>query len=1024
MATEIKQAMIWTVLPFGQTKITSTTDGLPPGRYLDFSVIVSPRLESTTSANLQLQQFPDWIAGGGGRSWPETVAALQPTLTLDILGLTHPAHAHASLVDKPLVGQLFGSLPPNKDVWNGLFAATTTVKPYVFKGMEKRVIRSSGAGALSDIVTSLYGHFGMTSPTAFPAYGDLMADTAFGSLGFNDSTERDAALAASPNGHTPSGLARKTRLTNALNSALRVDRYVARDFSNVPGIGAKPTVGTLRALEFLQAQQFLQRPNVDVGRAQALAERNPKWDFHQIVAGAASLPSLMRALGLVLDLRAGPFAPSVFADWEAKQANNQTVAVELGFDAAKLLWPAASTAPHANNNKKTMTVRPPTAALVNNSGLFEPKPLLPADTDLAGRMLKVGEQSLFKLIRIDHDNAAVKAMQLGDNLTRSRAGGKKLTLTTPDRFALPALRTGGFAIARTGRAEQMAAVLKRQTDVLQAKFFDHPTGAKPALHAEDITRGYRFDVFNKAQTDVWLSLMWRQGTLKIPGAPLLTVLEEDTIVPAPATAGLDTGASDLYLQETLAKWDGWSLAVPRLGTSFYDTRNPEPDTPSGSTGFNVTTDWHVPGTVGGSTTNQPLTNFGKLPPLRFGQRYTMRARAVDLAGNSLPVTNAPTSGLAVTQSERHLRYEPAPAPRMLLVAAPQPGASEEVMIVRSESGTDQANGGIDTGSAERIVVPASTSIFMAEQHGAFDVPDANVSGKQEMDASLARYQDLASRDATTLQDLGQLLDPGVVHSQTNPYIFPTPLPITYLPDFIGRTALVRGLPPNSGAKATTAQIAFDSEGTGWPTLNAGRILLRKGTNDWGVVGVPDPASGKYSAVELVLDLDVGDEIVCLLNAEIGLGALDNMALWEQIQIKTIAAGWSQKQIDTLQGKILAGEHWMFTPWREVTFVHAVRTPLLDPMLYLAPNKSVIGETNAEFKGGRERAVAGTVPFSRKSTARIDVRRTWTMPIDTGTNVLTPDPVTPRDRRTPFADGFGLDIARVGEGTARTRPGRQ
>jgi hypothetical protein len=1019
MATEIMQSMVWTVLPFGQTTITTTTDGFQPGQYLDFSVIVSPRLESTKTDDLQLQQFPDWIAGGpGGRSWPDTIAALQSSLTLDILGLTTPAKAHARLVHKPVAGLLFGSQQPNADVWNGLFSATTKVTPYLFKGMEKRHIRSSGAGALSDIITSLYGHFGMQSPTAFPTYADLVAPTAFGPMGFNDSTRDDVEIAARnpKGGHTPAGLARKNRLTNALEGALKKDRYVTPGFSNVPGIGPNPPLSTLHSLAFLQEQQFLQRPHANAGEAQALAEKNPKWDFHQIVAGAAGLPSLMRALGLVLDLRAGPFAPSVFTDWEAKQANHKTVAVEFAFDGAKLNWPKASTLPHANNNDKTMTVRPPTAALVSKGGSFEPQPLDAAHTDLAGRMLKVGDQALFRLIRLDHDNAAVKAMQLADNLTRSRAGGAKLTLSTPDRFALPALRTGGFAIARTGRAEQMASVLKRQTDVLQSRFFDHPTAKKPALHAEDITRGYRFDVFDKAQTDVWLSLMWRQGTIVIPGAPTLDVLEEDTIVPAPTTAGLDTGASDLYLQETLTKWDGWSLAVPRIGTSFYDTHNPAPNTPSGSEGFNVTTDWHVPGTVGSTTVNLPLTNFGKLPPLRFGQRYTMRARAVDLAGNSLPVNGAPGSGIAVTQSERHLRYEPSPAPRVLLIGAPQPGASEEVIVVRSESGADQTNGGIDTGTAERMIVPASLSIFMAEQHGAFDIPDTDAPGKKEMDSSLARYQDLAARDATSLEDLGQLVDPTFVHSHTNPYLFPSVMPITYLPEFIGRTALVRGLPPNSGAKRTTAQITFDPEGTAWPQLNAGRLTLRKGANDWGVVGVPDPVSGNFSAADLVLDLDVGNEIVCLLNSEISAGVLDIMALWEQIQIKALAAGWTQKQINALEAKILAGEHWMFTPWREIKFVHAVRTPLMDPILYLEPQKSAIGETKAEFNGLKN-ALFGTVAMSRKSTARIDVGGTWTMPIDTGTNVLAPSGATFSGIvDTTFNEtAFSLDIARVGLG---------
>ena len=94
---------------------------------------------------------------------------------------------------------------------------------------------------------------------------------------------------------------------------------------------------------------------------------------------------------------------------------------------------------------------------------------------------------------------------------------------------------------------------------------------------------------------------------------------------------------------------------------------------------------------------------------------------------------------------------------------------------------------------------------------------------------------------------------------------------------------------------------------------------------------------------------------------------------------------------------------MFTPWRPVTFVHAVRTPLKDPKLFLLPTKSAIGQTYAVFDG-RGRFTRGTVLMSRKSTARIDVDATWQMPVDTGTNT---DPVTPQD----FAGhAFTLEIA--------------
>ena len=101
---------------------------------------------------------------------------------------------------------------------------------------------------------------------------------------------------------------------------------------------------------------------------------------------------------------------------------------------------------------------------------------------------------------------------------------------------------------------------------------------------------------------------------------------------------------------------------------------------------------------------------------------------------------------------------------------------------------------------------------------------------------------------------------------------------------------------------------------------------------------------------------------------------------------------------------------MFTPWRQITFVHAVRTPLKHPRLLLKPAKN-LGDTFATFAGCHDIPTDGTILFSRKSTARIDIDGTWSMPIDTGSNA---DPVTPQGFQE---HAFSLDINRSGGGWA-------
>jgi hypothetical protein len=345
--------------------------------------------------------------------------------------------------------------------------------------------------------------------------------------------------------------------------------------------------------------------------------------------------------------------------------------------------------------------------------------------------------------------------------------------------------------------------------------------------------------------------MWRTGDITIDGATTLPkVLEEDAVVPSPTTASSEDADGDLYLQETLTRWDGWSLAVPRIGKPFQGA-GPTNGT-SGSKGFSVTTKWAVP----------TDTNATKLPRMRFGRSYRMRARAVDLAGNSLTVEAAPTSGDVVTGAVKHLRFEPVPAPRALLVDAPLPGASEEIVVIRSESATVDSISALDNGETVRLLVPAPTSVSMVEHHGVLD--EAGTTGHPLNDAA-AVYNLLITRDQHSVEDDRINPDPKVL--TTAPALYPGFLPVNYLPEVLGRIALVRGLPINSNKKRV-ASLNFDTAGHGWPKLQAVRIKLSRGANNWSVAQVSDPNNTANVTSELDLTLDKGDMITTLVNCHI------------------------------------------------------------------------------------------------------------------------------------------------------------
>ena len=93
------QDLIFTVLPNGQT--TQTVNGTP-GTYLKFSVLVSPRLTSDSSATTQLSSYPDWSTGS--HTWPDTLSALVSSFSLQL--------RIPSLHQLPAVQT--GDFPPNR----------------------------------------------------------------------------------------------------------------------------------------------------------------------------------------------------------------------------------------------------------------------------------------------------------------------------------------------------------------------------------------------------------------------------------------------------------------------------------------------------------------------------------------------------------------------------------------------------------------------------------------------------------------------------------------------------------------------------------------------------------------------------------------------------------------------------------------------------------------------------------------------------------------------------------------------
>ncbi|HEX4520582.1 MAG TPA: hypothetical protein VH063_13460, partial [Gaiellaceae bacterium] len=797
----------------------------------------------------------------------------------------------------------------------------------------------------------------------------------------------------SANGRDPN---HRTALQDLLQGALKKNKAVPYDLSTLAPDPADQNA--LAILEFLDFHQRGLTPLVPdkngVPPPQIARPSLPSFDFHQMVGLTMGLPAVQRLMGLALDF----YAPG---DQVVSSGVTRTRArIVATFDGEPL---------KEHFLGATESIFPLTLC-DTNKGTFQAQTMFPQDSDYEGTQLLLGDPDKFRVARVDTDSSAVKAYQFAGTVSRSRTGGKKYSGATPDAFALPALKTGGFAISKNGRATDMVSTVARQDTIQQATFSSDGTPVtnangetfSPLLFLEDLVRGYRFDVYH-AEIDEWRSLMWREGEYTFLSAPSdgkVHVIEEGCVVESPTTATRrPTDPGDLYLHENLAHWKGWSLAVPRIGTPATD--DGLPPNQGGATFFQLDSSFAVPTTV--LDENNPSQFL--LPRLRFGQNYRIRARAVDHAGNSVSPDAAASDPTVTSALETFLRFEPVQAPRVLLENDPGPAEHSLTVVVRSESARDYGTLALDNDSSLRFLVPPRTSVSMAEWHHGLDsfftTPPPSPAAFQ------AGYTRLAKLDAGRLDTHPDAQpDP----AQPGSFVYPTTgLVLNYLPDVLAGRAILQGLPHENGAPGdpTSTVMNFLQPGLQWPDYHSAQVFLHRANlaaspgndevSNWEQLQLSptDPGFPNVPAQQidrLNIALAQGDLFTVQLNCLLGIEGLELMALWEWIRAW---AGPNGHDPALVQEAVLNGNSWMFTPWRNVTFLHAVRAPLLVPRLRFDTDavKNAVGQTFATFSGPflPTGPTNPQVIMSRKSTSAIDVVGTWSMPIDTGTNA---DPVTP------------------------------
>lgn len=1030
------QKIIWTVLPKGFNR-----DG-----ELVVSMVPSFRLTPTAPDEQVLKAFRD-VA-----DWPNLVAATRFRLRVG----TQPFEL------KPITR-------PDPVLWHRVFPDDLPVAGYVYNDLSKHNLRSFPVRTVVSYLHSHYGELaeqdGLQRPSLFGTGSRLQGMLAEIGIGhgkrnpgirrwFSDGNTKEGGVTQmesglnddyfSDHGYAPPIVTGIDGQPHDNRTSYIGERKLRRALpANLSGAAASYFSGDPEYALY-QANRFYQRPEnerpyqrLPVAGAASASIKAPEFDFHRLASSFADAPELMRDLGLVIDaVVAGGRKLVDQAQALPQHLLQDKMHLEIKHDGSFHVGTEESTPATAlwlTPERFTCDTRTPR----NRAGLLRLSGARAIGTQ--AQQFK-GVDRGFALTAVDADGAALKtvgfALSLQDHMakvsnpfdadTLSQPG--ELTYTTSQGETVAALRSGGITLVEHGRAGNVADDTIASS--LKNEAVDNHQGDKIVFFAEDVLRGYRVDVFTE-QTGAWNSLCQRvaeYGWAAGEGPKIDPVKDEGYVSGASTStkppAELPPNATqDHYLHESLVKWTGWSLIAARPGRRI----RPYPDSttpPAERSKLGLiqeekvdeqsAADTHADGT--------PITRHvsaapGTLPRLRFGNAYRMRARLVDLAGNSLTFDDRSVGKLEeASEPISYLRYEPLDAPVLSLRDRVSEGESLERMVIRSNYaqttaaylGEEPYASNVPTNSGfayatddERHFVPPKISQLMAEQHGAFEQAIGAAATPNEIADA---YKLITSLEAGTLYDGG-----ASVHIVTPPkdgavprsperdladkppegfrllpgeYLIHTEasLPTPYLPDPLAAAVALRGLPgvftaavidatdhvrsvhiPNTEEYVLIVPLAG-----AWPKAHGFRLVVEEHPDEPGFDGC---TPGAMLPIRLP-QWKGGSERV--LTVFLRKGEIANVRYAsalkphyvEHLAIPQLAATPVKVAIQSV-----LGVHWMVTPDLPLTLVHATQQPVCEPVFERLNVLRGTGQTWSEIRRTQVR-------YHARSTAKLEVLAEW------------------------------------------------
>jgi hypothetical protein len=908
-------------------------------------------------------------------------------------------------------------------LYQNLFSPGLVVKPFQLLNVANISLKSYPVGHIRDFILNTYNEVGNLTPAAVPTAGWYVNQY----IKLADISR--VQLVAKPPASAHGPLALRDFVTTGQVGKAQAAQQVSRNKVIPFSTQANPS------LDFGQFNNYF-----ETGAAAGLhappAPPKPALEYHDILSIIMDYPIIQRKLGLVLDFElAGP--PPAASGFVRIIPTNLSFQNDLALSTPPTAYEATASGWYLAARSGSTIDK---GVLLLNSPNFSV-----VEIDTEGSALKLTGHTdtvYFSAARAsvktyNKQAAAGKEKKVNGRplpIMMNTNGQEQVTSDTTDdsEEGLPALRSAGIGIIRNGLAAELAgkftrmsglysnlmkpaalvnnAVLYNRTAAREGAAGMAAGAAAPArlqelrsvvvnpknvplpsdtLYADDLVRGYRIDIGYDTAPGTWYSLHQRINQYAF--APLQGAAQP---VSLPSTPYIDEGCIQLSLtqdsndpsgaqklNEVIARWEGWSLTVPRPGKSLNNTGNPVSSDADEQKKYQL--DDSVSFRLQVNMSPAPKT----LPRLRFGLSYSVKIRTVDLCGNSLPGNMDPENKPAsVISGIRYLRYEPLPVAVLRegneVVSGGTPGEdrdgeSLELMVIRSNLNVtaDQYEKGNPTtiysnnqavgtvtwlSEAVRHVLAPPGSQLLAETHGMFDA------ALKDPTQAAAIYQFISGKDQPTVNNPAQ--GRAAVYPVTQQQV-----DIDWLPDPMAAGVILTMESATTfetpWQKGVSHQFSFyfDQEVTAanattpysvdqWMAPKSLRIILVEGN------GAPVwNASNRTFTISLPKSAQVQINYACFWRPD-DLPAVSGMhAVVNKSGVGTTAAQLALK-----------GLHWMFSPWRTIRLVHAVQQPLQAPQL----GNNNVSQITRDY-GDTFIYITTRFTVHGSSTDKVDIGANWT-----------------------------------------------